>query len=239
MTEQDPFAQMFASWARLWAKASETAGARDGPFNLAMRAFDPRRWLGMAWPSVEEPMDFLGRLPHFAFPMLDRKLLALAGGWLLLMQRNGEHTLKIMQAWAEAYNDLYGDLNAAAAKGEPVHAGRELLERMLAVFNRKMQEAQRSDDFLASQRKLLEAFLLSRVREREVIEIVASAFDLPTRSEMDDSHRSMHDLKREVRALRRELDRLAPKVRPASGQGPARLIAERSESGRRSQGSGS
>jgi polyhydroxyalkanoate synthase subunit PhaE len=238
MTEQNPFAQMFTTWAQAWTKAAEAAGTQDGTFNIAVQAFDPRRWFGMNRPAVEEPMDLLRRLPNFAFPMLDRKLVALVGGWMLLMQRNNEHNVKIIQAWAVAYRELCADLNAAAAKGEPVHAGRELLERMITVVNHTMQEVQRSDEFLASQSKLLEAFLLSRTREREVVEIVAKAFDLPTRTEMDDAHRSVHDLKREVRALRRELDRLAPKARSTSGQGPARLVAERSESGRRSQGGG-
>ena len=74
----------------------------------------------------------------------------------------------------------------------------------------------RQDIVCASQRRLLEAFLSSRTRERELVELLANAFDLPTRTEIDDAHRSVHDLKREVRALRRELERLQGET--AAGQ---------------------
>ena len=36
--------------------------------------------------------------------------------------------------------------------GKPVNAGRELLDRFIAVLNRKMQRVQRSEAFLATQR---------------------------------------------------------------------------------------
>ena len=205
MTEQqNSFSDMFGAWASQW----EAARSQDGPFALAMAAFDPRRWLGLYGPAMEQPFDTLLGSPRFAFPMLDRKLLAVAAGWLMLLQRNGEYSARLLRAWSEAYGELVSELGDAAAKGEPVHAGRELFDRFIAVVNRKMQHVQRSEEFLASQRRLLEAFLSSRTRERELVELLANAFDLPTRTEIDDAHRSVHDLKREVRALRRELERL-------------------------------
>ena len=203
MTEQqNSFGDVFAFWTKQW----ETAASRDGPFALAMQAFDPRRWLGMYGPATEQPFEALLGLPRFSFPALDRKVLAVAAGWLMLLQRNGEYGAKLLRVWSEAYAELFAELKDAAAKGEPVHAGRELIDRFIAVLNRKMQKVQRSEEFLASQRKLLEAFLSSRTHERELIELVANAWDLPTRTEIDDAHRSVHELKREVRALRRELD---------------------------------
>jgi hypothetical protein len=227
MTEQqNSFSDIFGSWAKQW----EAAGSPDGPFALAMQAFDPRRWLGMYGPAMERPFETILGLPRFAFPMLDRKLLAVGAGWLMLLQRNSEYSARLMRAWSEAYADLFAELNEAAAKGEPVHAGRELLDRFITVLNRKMQAVQRSEDFLASQRKLLEAFLSSRTRERELIELLANAFDLPTRTEIDDAHRSVHDLKREVRALRRELDRLQRETAAGSStRTPAPPAADQAE----------
>ena len=209
MTDQqnsfnDVFGDIFGSWARQW----ESASSQDGHFALAMQAFDPRRWLGMYGPAMQQPFDTLLGLPRFAFPMLDRKLLAVGAGWLVLLQRSSEHGGRLLRAWSEACAELFAELHGAAAKGEPVHSGRELIDRFITVLNRKMQNVQRSEEFLASQRKLLEAFLSSRTHERELIELLANAFDLPTRTEIDDAHRSVHDLKREVRGLRRELDRL-------------------------------
>jgi len=236
MTEQqNPFSEI----AAFWTKICEGFGNKDEILSLSPEAFDPQRWLVPGWLSAEQPLEFLGGLPQFAFPMMDRKIIALMSGWLLLFQRHSEYNIKIMQAWSDAYAELCTELQNAAAEGEPVHAGRELLDRMITVFNRKIQIVQRSEDFLASQRKLLDAFLSSRTRERELMEIAANFFDLPTRTEMDDAHRSVHDLKREVRALRRELDhQKSEAARGSSANLPARLMGDRSKPAARSKGGG-
>jgi polyhydroxyalkanoate synthase subunit PhaE len=206
MSEQkNPFEDMFGHWAKLWAGIGE----KDGLLGLAMQAWDPRQWGGGAWTSVEGPIESLLGLPRFAIPPIDRKLLALLGGWVVLAQRSGEYGAKSTHAWSEAYTEFQAELNREAAQGKPIHAGRELLDRWVAVLGRKMQVVQKSEEFLECQNRLMEALLNSRSREREIIEMIAGALDLPTRSELNDAHRSIHDLKREVRALRRELDAAA------------------------------
>jgi hypothetical protein len=102
--------------------------------------------------------------------------------------------------------------------------------------------AQRSDEFLAAQRRLFEALLSSRIRERDVIEILAQLFDLPTRTEMDDVHRTLHAVKRELRALRRALggakargDVPVPIVEAVRGQ---RRLAPRQSGIRKDGGNG-
>jgi hypothetical protein len=74
------------------------------------------------------------------------------------------------------------------------------------------------------------------MRERELIELIANAFDLPTRTELDDAHRSVHDLKREVRALRREVDEL--RATSAGTQAATHRAADSSREPARAQGTG-
>ena len=59
--------------------------------------------------------------------------------------------------------------------------------------------------FLEAQRRLLDAMLASRAAERELVEIGAKAADMPTRAELDDVHKTLHAVKRELRALQRQL----------------------------------
>jgi hypothetical protein len=47
--------------------------------------------------------------------------------------------------------------------------------------------------------------LASRAAERELVEIGAKAADMPTRAELDDVHKTLHAVKRELRALQRQL----------------------------------
>jgi polyhydroxyalkanoate synthase subunit PhaE len=232
MTEHETaFDGTFAAWAKAW----EFAGAEDGPFALAFQALDPRRWLGLVWGAAEQPFETILGLPRLAaFPALDRKALALVGGWLLLQQRSGEHGAMVCLAWSEAYVEFLAELNRTAAEGHPVKAGRELLDRWRSVLNRKLQRVQRSDKFLSAQRKMLDALLSSRAREREVIEAIANAFDLPTRTELDDAHGTLHNLKREVRALRRELESV--KANAAGASPPAKPAPQPRAPGRRLAG---
>ena len=67
--------------------------------------------------------------------------------------------------------------------------------------------------------------LTSRAAERELVEIGAKAADLPTRAEMDDVHKTLHAVKRELRALQRRLAGAEEQATPgnrrkvAAGQG--------------------
>jgi polyhydroxyalkanoate synthase subunit PhaE len=217
MTERETaFDGTFAAWA----KALESAGAEDGPFALAFQALDPRRWPWVVWGGAEQPFETILGLPRFAaFPSLDRKTLALVGGWFVLLQRSGEHGAMVCLAWSEAYMEFLAELSRTAAEGHPAKAGRELLDRWTSILNQKLQTVQRSEQFLSAQRKMLDALLSSRAREREVIEAITNAFDLPTRTELDDAHGTLHNLKREVRALRRELESMKANAPGASPPG--------------------
>ena len=193
-------------FAAAWARAWELLGVEGGPFNLALRSLEPRHGFGLGWGLMDQPFETLLGLPRLAdVPALDRKLLALLGGWVVLSQHCGEYGAVVARVWAEAYFNFINELYRVAAEERPIRSIRELLDRWAAAVNHKLMSVQRSEEFLAAQRRLFEALLSSRVRERDVIEIFAQLFDLPTRTEMDDVHRALHGVKRELRALRREL----------------------------------
>jgi polyhydroxyalkanoate synthase subunit PhaE len=238
MSDREPPRDTAATPANLFAmgaKAWETAGAEGGPFELASQSLDPRRWLGVSWGALEQPFEKLLGLPRFAaFPALDRKAVSLLAGWLQLAQRSGAYSAIVWQVWAEAYVDFIRGLCREAAEQRPVGVGRELLDRWTAAINEKLLTAQRGDGFLGAQRQMLDALLTSRTRERELVEMVAQIFDLPTRSEVDDVHRSLHEAKREIRRLRRRLDA----VEGVSTKSKAARPAEAARSARRNSKDG-
>ena len=121
----------------------------------------------------------------------------------------------VAKVWMAAYGDFLPALQSAAVAGKPATSSRELLDRWTATVNERLLKAQRSGEFLEVQRRLLDALLKSRAAEHELVEIGAKAADLPTRSEMDEVHRTLHSVKRELRALQRRL----AAAEQASGQG--------------------
>ena len=80
-----------------------------------------------------------------------------------------------------------------------------MIDKWTAALNERLLKAQRSEEFLEAQRRMLDALLKSRAAEHELVEIGAKAVDLPTRAEMDDVHKTLHAVKRELRQLQRRL----------------------------------
>lgn len=201
------FEALTSAWmGALMPGAGGMGGAGGSPMELATRLMDPRQWLGMGGASLEQPFEAVLGLPKLAdVPELDRKLLRLLQAWMGVTQRSTEYGALVSQAWMAAYGDFLQGLQASAAEGRPARSGRELLERWTATVNERMLKTQRSDPFLEAQRRLLDAMLTSRAAERELVDIGANAVDLPTRSEIDEVHETLHAVKRELRALKREL----------------------------------
>ena len=74
------------------------------------------------------------------------------------------------------------------------------------IGNRLMIEAQRSEAFLGSQRAMIRASTELHLAQSELSEHIGKQFGLPTRTEVDDLHRSMTEMRRELRKARRELE---------------------------------
>jgi len=205
MTERSPFPGL-DDWLEAWTSTLRDFSAASAPAELAARLLDPRNWLGVGGAALEQPFETVLGLPRLAdVPDLDRKLLGLLQCWAGVTQRSAEYGAIVAQVWMAAYADFLPALQGAASEGKPVGGGRELLDRWTATVNERLLKAQRSEDFLAAQRRLLDALLKSRAAEHELVEIGAKAMDLPTRGEMDDVHKTLHALKREVRQLKRRL----------------------------------
>ncbi len=193
-------------WLEVWTSSFRTGQDPGGPAELAARLFDPRHWLGIGGAALEQPFETVLGLPRLAdVPDLDRRLLGLLQCWAAVTQRSAEYGTIVAQTWMAAYADFLPTLQRSAADGRIPSNGRELLDRWTATVNERLLKAQRSDNFLDAQRRLLDALLKSRAAEHGLVEIGAKAMDLPTRSEMDDVHKTLHALKREVRRLKRQL----------------------------------
>jgi class III poly(R)-hydroxyalkanoic acid synthase PhaE subunit len=190
-----------------WMSALSPASTGRGPGEFLAQLLDPRHWLGAGGAALEQPFEAVLGLPRLAdVPAYDRKMLALLQDWMAVAQRSCEFSALVGQVWLQAWLTFLADLQRATVEGKPVQSGRELLERWTATANATLLKAQREGEFLAAQRRLLEAILSSRTKEREIVEAQAEALGLPTRTEMDDVHRTLQEVKRELRALKRQLE---------------------------------
>lgn len=119
-------------------------------------------------------------------------------------------------AWARASQRFAQDLTERVRGGKPVQ-GRAALEVWMDIANQSLIETQRSTEFLEAQRGLLRAGMDFLLAERGLIEQLVEPAGFPTRTEIDEVHRSMQDLKRRVRALEKSARPASPR-RKATGK---------------------
>jgi hypothetical protein len=94
-------------------------------------------------------------------------------------------------------------LNEKADRKETLGSWREVLALWVDTANTALLETQRSEQYLQSQRELLKASTDLRLAQQEVAAFYSEVFGYPTRAELDDVHRSVTELRRELRALER------------------------------------
>ncbi|GJD80928.1 hypothetical protein GCM10007886_38210 [Methylobacterium gregans] len=203
-----------AAYARAWADAQAVATSfttslqdKEGQDPVAAevlaKVFDPRGWLS-ATSEVDAALSRMAEGPQFAdLFQVERKVAALTAAWTALRRRNLEHNTLMLEAWTRATGAFSQAVNAKAEAGKPLESARDLMALWIETANDVLVETQRSEAFLRSQRDSLKAATDLRLAQGELAEFYSRMFGYPTRSELDDLHKTVTELRRELRALKR------------------------------------
>lgn len=222
------------AFAKMWASASElsqtfTRNMQQGEKQdlLAMevlgKVFDPRAWFS-GTGGMDETLQKMAEGPRLADLWdTERKMLNVFNAWTTLRRRSLEHNTVMLEAWMQAAGQFAKDLNEKAERRESLSSWRQLLTLWVETANTALLETQRSDGYLKSQREILKASTDLRLAQNEVAAFYSEIFGYPTRAELDDVHRTVTELRREMRAAQRA-SRSAAKALPGPGerQKPAR-----------------
>ena len=240
------------AFARSWSTAQDLSTAlatglqagsgstQSDPVAAEMLAkiFDPRGWLSVT-NELDEALQRMAEGPRLAdLWNVERKLAAVLTAWVALRRRSLEHNSVVLEGWTNAAGAFARVLNERAERGEPpLESVRELLTLWGETANRVFLEMQRSDAFLSTQRELLKASTDLRLAQRSIAEFYSEMFGYPTRAELDDVHRAVTELRRELRIMKRSTsqhrsDQAGAPSKPqqrATGKRPARAGAKRKE----------
>lgn len=201
--------------------AGETLGRFLDPLSLAL----------VGGSQVGETIRRLTEGPRFAdLGAIERRMAKVMELWLEVQQRARAYEAVVATAWVEATKrfatEYQEGVRADTAPTEP----KEALELWLDVANRTLLETHRSERFLTAQAELLRHGMDFLLAEREMVESFVEPAGVPTRSEIDEVHRSVLELKRRVRALEKAAKNGPAKLPPAAP--PARKPARRQQRGR-------
>jgi polyhydroxyalkanoate synthase subunit PhaE len=198
-----------------WSTLSKDAWTKAGHFDAeAMKKlFDPAEWK-RAGSHFDMGLEKLTEGPTYATLWdLDKKMLNTQKLWVE-RARDVEHYWEVIQgAWNRALERFMATVNDP--KGEPLQSGRQMLDLWLETANKSLVEMHRSKEFLEAQRRMTRSSTEYRLAEREIAEAFCEMHHIPTRTEMDEMQRTVTELRRELRALKRE-GSTAPKAAAAS-----------------------
>jgi hypothetical protein len=204
------------AFAALWTSALALSqsitriiqqGEKTDPLlaEVLSKLFDPRAWFS-GLGGMDEALQRMAEGPHLADLWdTERKLLNVFNAWATLRRRSTEHNTAMLEAWMRAAGTFAMTLNEKADRKETLGTWREVLALWVETANTALLETQRSDKYLESQRELLKASTDLRLAQQEVAAFYSEVFGYPTRAEIDDVHRSVTELRRELRAVEREI----------------------------------
>ncbi|RZK87630.1 MAG: hypothetical protein EOO66_19670, partial [Methylobacterium sp.] len=216
------------SMAELWSAAAAMSGLvaqavpGQGDATIAAtlnRLVDPRSWMS----GVDEMGDVLGRMaegPRLADLWdLERRYATVMQAWITVRRTGLEHNAVVLKAWVEAGRRFNEEISARggddAHKHDPKKPDAKKLDAQAAmalwteIANRELLATQRSEDFLQTQTAMIRASTELRVVQQALVEHLGKQYGFPTRTELDDVHRTVTEMRRELRALRREQRRQA------------------------------
>ncbi|SFL96434.1 poly(R)-hydroxyalkanoic acid synthase subunit PhaE [Methylobacterium pseudosasicola] len=208
-TAQSNLAQ---AWASATALSQTLAASVQGGTNAAdptagavlAKIFDPQAWLGGS-AEFDAALTRMSEGPQLAdLWQTERRYGALLTAWAALRRAQAEHQAVMLNAWTRAAGTFAKEANARAERGEGFSSAREMMTRWTETANAVLLEVQRSEAFLASQRVVLKASTDLRLAQQDLSAFLSDFYGQPTRAELDDVHKSLTELRREVRALRRE-----------------------------------
>lgn len=186
-----------SGWTRFAEAFAEAHAARAG--GAGGSPFDPAGWLraagdgGMAdlWRWLEGPGFADLFVEERAAIRASREWIAFAAAWQQYARVMGEGWLRAMRRFTE---------RLAAEPGVEGPAATALWQE---IADAEIAATQASPAGVAAQADLIAAGQGLREILRARVERVAAALGLPTRAELDDVHRQLHAISRELRALRR------------------------------------
>jgi class III poly(R)-hydroxyalkanoic acid synthase PhaE subunit len=131
------------------------------------------------------------------------KLMRAFDAFVDLRKASAKYQFMLSGAMRKAVETTMERLAEVSKKGEKIDSVRELNRLWFNVADEVFTEMYGSEDYMTAQREMSAAGMNHKVKTREVLEMVLKTFNLPTRSELDDAYKTMYEMRKEIKALKK------------------------------------
>jgi hypothetical protein len=192
----NPLADMFTRMGGREAQGIDAWMAQAAPYLSGMRG-EARAWLHL--PTFGLAREHQERLQQLAQAQLDYQ------------ERNHDYNALLARAGQDAFARFERKLAEHSEPGRQIESARALFDLWIDAAEEAWAAVALTTEYRSTYGRLVNAQMLLRSRLQREIEVAAGMFGLPTRSELDASHRKLAALEREVRALK-AATRAAPRA---------------------------
>ncbi len=177
----------------------------------------------MFWDSYDQTVGKLVGMPSVGFTReLEKKMAAGYQAWVKARQAMDEYQMLVIDGWSGVMEQVLREMMDRAEKGKPVESVRDLVRLWTTAADKSFDQVFRSERYAEVQGRFVSSYMDYRVKEQEIVDEMLKYSHIPTRSEMDEAHRNVYELRKEVKALKKAMSGDAKKAaapKKASGGG--------------------
>ena len=220
--------------AENWTGAAKLKPAGDDVSAQALNyLINPVTFMQSGFEMMDSVFRKLVNGPEFAdIGTMEKKMLKSGQDWQNFRDAGHRYQEVIAAAWLRAYQHFSDELFDRPGNEQP--SPEQSLQRWLKIADEEMVATMRSKDFLEAQREFFAAGTAYRLKFREFVEMWCESNSIPTRTEIDDLHKIIHDLRKEVKALRKQAHQHPASETKTPAKSKARAKKAKAKSKRRS-----
>ena len=189
--------------AQLWAESLQQSresgsGVVDGYAGALIELNN------LYWNIYEKTFGSVVQSPNLGYAReFNNKLLKGFDAWINFSKANFDYQIVLLDVWLKASEEVMRELASTQEKGEMVQNLQQFLQVWSSVFDRVFAQTFRAENGLQVQGNFLNSALTYRLYQQQLIEVFLKMYGLPTRSEVDEIHRSIYELRKEIKSLKK------------------------------------
>jgi class III poly(R)-hydroxyalkanoic acid synthase PhaE subunit len=158
------------------------------------------------WDIYEKTFGSVLQSPSLGYTReFNNKLLKSFETGINFSKASFDYQIVLLDVCLKALEELTRELASSEAKGKTVQNWQQFLQVWSSVFDRVFAQTFRSEDALAVQGNFLNSAMTYRLYQQQLMEVFLKMYNLPTRSEVDEVHHSIYELRKEVKSLKKAL----------------------------------
>ncbi len=125
--------------------------------------------------------------------------------WTNLYRASIDSGAVLNQIQVRSFEQLMQQLVALTQKGEKVDDWRKFQQMWSRIVDENYEQTFSQEENLKIRGKLLNALNYYRLQQQELMEMWMQTMNMPVRSEVDEIHRNVYELRKEVKSLKKRL----------------------------------